>query len=84
MKILAIDPGTIESGWIVLEDGKIAEFGKDLNNAVKQSIRTLSPDIVIVEHVQSFGMTVGKKSLRLAILSASFVKQLLEIPAPIG
>ena len=60
-KILAIDPGTTKSGWLILDNGVPKQFGKDLNHIVKQSIPKIAPDIVIVEHFQSFGMPVGKE-----------------------
>jgi hypothetical protein len=61
VRILALDPGTFETGWLILEDGKPTTFGKDLNAHVKQSIAMIAPDIVAVEHFQSFGMPVGKE-----------------------
>lgn len=59
MKLLAIDPGPKESAWVVYEDGRILDFGKEPNDVVR--IRCLSGQDyhLAIEMVQSFGLAVG-------------------------
>jgi len=37
MKILAIDPGTTESGWCLFEEGKVFDSGVNVNEAANHS-----------------------------------------------
>jgi hypothetical protein len=66
--ILAIDPGSTESAYVILdEDLKPIEFGKFVNENVKTEMRRLlkyyytpsSPIGVAIEMVASYGMSVG-------------------------
>jgi hypothetical protein len=63
--ILAIDPGTHESGWCTLMDGRVTGSGV-LPNADMlariQSLSTWDPRVVLaIEMVASYGMAVGKE-----------------------
>lgn len=60
MRILAIDPGTTESGWVVFIDGRISDSGVSENSDVLwRLIRTIEADLLAVEMVASYGMPVG-------------------------
>jgi len=65
--IIAIDPGNIESAYVVLNDSKIIEKGKVLNGdllfMIKNSrLRSKDPyDELHIEMVASYGMPVGKE-----------------------
>lgn len=62
MTLLAIDPGTTESAW-VLWDGKIIEHGKFLNETMLEYVHTArhggAVTRCVIEMVASFGMPVG-------------------------
>lgn len=62
--ILAIDPGTKESGWVIYRDGKVSDSGVDTNEDLLQVVshihRTGVPRLAI-EMVASYGMAVGKE-----------------------
>lgn len=66
-RILAIDPGPIESGWALIHaDGcEPIRFGKDRNERLRSMILTgsedVSADLVAVEMVASYGMAVGRE-----------------------
>ena len=68
MNVFAIDPGNIESAYIVLtENEDIVEFGKVKNEELRQIILN-QPDPVLyldtyfaIEHIASYGMPVGKE-----------------------
>lgn len=65
--ILAIDPGNIESAIVVLDENlKPIEFGKFVNENVRQEVRGLlnkhGHEIkVVIEMVACYGMAVGKE-----------------------
>ncbi len=63
--ILAIDPGNIESGYVILDkDLKPVEKGKISNevlfNKIKYLLREYRIKYVAIEMVASYGMAVGK------------------------
>jgi hypothetical protein len=64
-RILAIDPGPLQSGWL-LWDAKPLRFGISPNEDLIGSLRTQlrasqggAPDVVVIEKIESYGMTVG-------------------------
>ena len=60
--ILAIDPGPTESAWVLLVDGKPAEFTIDPNEALLGDLLPTTPGDVtlVIEMVACYGMPVGK------------------------
>lgn len=61
--ILAIDPGTFETGYVVVKDdlSKVIEKGKIDNFELLKKIRNhdLVYDSVAIEKIKSYGMSVG-------------------------
>jgi len=61
MNILAIDPGNIESAYVLMNDSyEIFQFGKIGNENMFEIIEETMPDIVVIEMVASYGMAVGE------------------------
>ncbi len=61
MNILAIDPGNIESAYVLMNDSyEIFQFGKTGNENMFEIIEETMPDIVVIEMVASYGMAVGE------------------------
>ncbi len=62
--ILAIDPGTTESAYVLYKDGDILGFGKipneDMLRLVGQSESWQDADIMAIEMPACYGMAVGK------------------------
>lgn len=59
--ILAIDPGTTESGWCVFKQGKVLASGVASNDDVLDMISGGLGDEMAIEMVASYGMAVGKE-----------------------
>jgi Holliday junction resolvasome RuvABC endonuclease subunit len=83
MKILAIDPGNIESGYAIIEmpDFKLIEFGKVKNEELLADIEDrfvydTTIDAVAVEMVASYGMAVGKSVFDTCVWIGRFVQAL--------
>lgn len=81
MKILAIDPGNIESGYAVIEmpDFKLLKFGKVKNEDLLSTLDDLfivgkTIDAVAVEMVASYGMAVGKSVFDTCVWIGRFVQ----------
>ena len=67
--ILAIDPGTEQSGWCAYINGRVIESGVEPNWQVLQRVnfRTpydgirFTPSVLAIEMVASYGMPVGRE-----------------------
>lgn len=58
--LLSIDPGPIQSGWCILQDGAVTNCGVSDNSDMLASVYLWHGQLAI-ECVQSFGMAVGKE-----------------------
>lgn len=58
--ILAIDPGTTESAWVLYKEGEILGFGKLPNAQVLLIVEELNADRMAIEMPACYGMAVGK------------------------
>lgn len=77
MKILAIDPGNIDSGYVLTNDLNIIESGKIRNeNLLKLIYNELSKNYihVVIEMVASYGMPVGKEVFNTCVWIGRFVQ----------
>ena len=63
MKILAIDPGNIESAYCVIDADtyKPVEFSKIENERIALGMRFADYDLLVIEMIASYGMPVGKE-----------------------
>jgi hypothetical protein len=60
--LLAIDPGTTESGWVVLEDGKVVSSGVTPNQDMLLALQfPHAGDACAIEMIASYGMAVGRE-----------------------
>lgn len=82
MIILAVDPGTIESAFVVLEteDYTIIDKGKVENDVLIGMVKTGYFDMLAIEGFQSFGMPVGKEVFD----TAYYIGRLLQIADDLG
>lgn len=63
-RILAIDPGSEQSAWLLLEAGLPHAFGIHGNDELVSRLRLPLQevaDIVVVEQIESYGMAVGRE-----------------------
>ncbi|MCR6649745.1 MAG: hypothetical protein NVV70_17000 [Cellulomonas sp.] len=78
MRILAIDPGNRESGWVVLDGAthRPLEFGKTPNTQLLADVhaRAVRFDVAVVEMVASYGMAVGAEVFETCVWIGRFVE----------
>lgn len=60
MRLLALDPGPVKTGWVYMHSGEIDDFGWQDNETMQQTIRILEHDALVIEDVSHMGMAVGK------------------------
>lgn len=59
MILLALDPGTRETGWVRMLDDRISASGIIANAELVEQLKTDSADRLAIEMVASYGMPVG-------------------------
>jgi hypothetical protein len=81
--ILAVDPGTTESGWVVLESGLVRDCGVSPNAHVLERIRTLGgyvmtglhrPVTLAIERFEARGMAIGDESIVTVLWTGRFIQ----------
>lgn len=60
--ILAIDPGTTESAWVLMEGPVVLEFAHETNDEVLCLIQQ-SNYWLVIEDVRCYGMPIGQETL---------------------
>lgn len=74
MRILAIDPGTEESGFCILQHGEVIDSGVDPNVEVLKSVGAHMSDVLAIEMIASYGMPVGKEVFETCVWIGRFVQ----------
>jgi hypothetical protein len=73
--ILAIDPGTTHSGWVLYADGQVRDCGVLHNQDVLELIRSgCAYDLLALEMVASYGMPVGAEVFRTVWWTGRFAQ----------
>ena len=83
MSLFAIDPGTTESAYVVLnDDGRVAEKGILLNDWVLLMLElTLQPsDRIVIEMVACYGMPVGAETFETCVWIGRFIQKVYPHP----
>jgi hypothetical protein len=82
--ILAIDPGTVQSAWVVLRDGLPTDFAIQPNKALLEDLRAgfigALCDVAVIEQVASYGMPVGAEVFETVRWAGRFEEALHPIP----
>lgn len=76
-RILAIDPGNTQSGWVLIDgDLRPVEFGKSPNDALLRRLRLVTEgDRVVIEMVASYGMPVGAEVFDTCVWIGRYVQE---------
>lgn len=76
MIILAIDPGTTESGMVYwdTDDGSISAAQIRDNDHILKCIYASRVGVVAIEWIQSYGMAVGKTTFETCLWAGRFVE----------
>lgn len=72
MKILAIDPGNIESAYVLMDDYAPIEFAKIPNCEMISVIENKGFEEMAIEMVASYGMAVGKEVFETCVWIGRF------------
>ena len=84
MLILAIDPGNVNSAYVLMEKEtyKPIEFGLLENNLVREKVLNLDYDCLAIEMVASYGMAVGESVFDTCVWIGRFIECVQERNIP--
>ncbi|MBR8182125.1 hypothetical protein KDW54_06905 [Burkholderia ambifaria] len=74
--ILAIDPGTTESGWVLYDDKRVEDSGVMDNRDLIEHMRSV-PDYgqkLAIEMIASYGMPVGREVFETCVWVGRFME----------
>lgn len=74
--LLAIDPGTTHSGFVVMRDGQVEASGVLPNEDVLANLRYewATADVIAVEMIASYGMAVGREVFETCLWIGRFMQ----------
>lgn len=72
--LLAIDPGTTHSGWVLLRDGKPWNSGVMENQEVIEMLQGTPILPVAIEMIASYGMAVGREVFETCLWIGRFMQ----------
>ena len=87
VNILAIDPGTYQSGWAVVGDGNVVtQFGKRHNEEILDGLRHglygwHTINMVVIEMMTSYGKPVGNTVFETLVWIGRFLEAAGRQPA---
>lgn len=86
-RILAIDPGSTHSAWLLLVDGRPERWAKEPNADLRDMLRwepgvmlAARADLVVIEKVESYGMAVGAEVFETVFWSGRFAEAAGSLP----
>lgn len=77
MRVLAIDPGNVQSAYLVLVDGVPEDFEILPNEKLLSELRSrvsITAHVLVIESMQSFGMAVGESVFDTQFWAGRFVQ----------
>jgi hypothetical protein len=76
MRILAVDPGTVQSAIVGWDGLRVTVHGILPNDSIIKNIRedALQGDMLVIERVESFGMAVGRETFRTVFWCGRFAE----------
>ena len=77
--ILAIDPGNVESAYVMWDGQKIDEYGKWSNAVLKDYIKKIDYDLCAIEMVASYGMPVGATVFATCVWIGRFMENVHDV-----
>lgn len=75
MRVIAVDPGTTESAWAVVESGgHVYSHSKECNGDLLRRLRAVEGHHLVVERIGSYGMPVGEEVFKTCYWSGRFLE----------
>lgn len=73
--LIGIDPGTEQSGLVIMVDGRVASCGVYDNDTVLEELRIHAGTPVAIEMIASYGMAVGREVFETCVWIGRFLQE---------
>lgn len=70
--LLAVDPGTTESGFVLMQGRRIVQSGVEDNHAMLKRVASSGAETLAIEMIASYGMAVGKEVFQTCVWVGRF------------
>jgi len=80
-RILAVDPGTAQSGWCVFGGGRVMDSGVMANDALLLRVKRATETGLAIEMIASYGMPVGREIFETCVWVGRFQEAWPDIAA---
>lgn len=74
MLILALDPGTEQTGWVLYDGARVVDSGVDGNASVLERVRGGQEPMLAIEMIASYGMPVGREVFETCVWIGRFLQ----------
>ena len=72
--LIGIDPGNTQSGYVIVQDGKIVESGVEANHEILLLVQANQDATFAIEWIQAMGMAVGKEVFETCLWAGRFAQ----------
>jgi hypothetical protein len=72
MRILAIDPGNADSGWVIYDGSKVHECGVYANMDMLRAVQLMGVDVLAIEMMRARGMPVSNDEMETLVWIGRF------------
>lgn len=83
MRLIAIDPGNIDSAYIIWNGEQVIEKGKVDNRTLLGRIVLCEVDLAVIEMVSSYGMPVGQTVFDTCVWLGMFKREFEQYKIPV-
>lgn len=84
MKLFAIDPGNVQSAFVVVDENYTIYYKeKSENRIVLEWMQGFRPDRVVIEKIASYGMAVGREVFDTCIWIGRFTQAAIALGIPV-
>lgn len=84
MKLFVIDPGNVQSAFVVVDESYAVHYKeKNENQAVLEWMQGFYPDKVVIEKIASYGMAVGREVFDTCIWIGRFTQAAIALGIPV-
>lgn len=74
MIVLAIDPGTLQSGWVRFDGRRVLDSGVSPNETILRMVAESAGDVLAIEKIEAMGMAVGAEVFETVHWSGRFLQ----------
>lgn len=82
MKILAIDPGNMDSAFCWLIDGQLKDAKKCANSLLLALVPQSGAEVVVIEMIAGYGMRVGQSIFETCVFVGRLIQTCLMFDVP--